>query len=79
MVTPCDEQHSLSLRGGWSCPFLSPVLAALQAHIHSPPSCVFQDSICPPQPSPPLQAACESQPALLTHQLQRYRVPLFHA
>ncbi|XP_036180122.1 serine/threonine-protein kinase SIK3 isoform X1 [Myotis myotis] len=34
----------------------------------------IQDSICPPQPSPPLQAACESQPALLTHQLQRLRI-----
>lgn len=31
----------------------------------------IQDSICPPQPSPPLQVACENQPALLTHQLQR--------
>ncbi|XP_047549692.1 serine/threonine-protein kinase SIK3 isoform X6 [Lutra lutra] len=38
----------------------------LQQHI--------QDSICPPQPSPPLQAACENQPALLTHQLQRLRI-----
>ncbi|XP_005271541.2 serine/threonine-protein kinase SIK3 isoform X6 [Pan paniscus] len=34
----------------------------------------IQDSICPPQPSPPLQAACENQPALLTHQLQRLRI-----
>ncbi|XP_036284215.1 serine/threonine-protein kinase SIK3 isoform X5 [Pipistrellus kuhlii] len=34
----------------------------------------IQDSICPPQPSPPLQGACESQPALLTHQLQRLRI-----
>ncbi|XP_035317503.1 serine/threonine-protein kinase SIK3 isoform X1 [Cricetulus griseus] len=33
----------------------------------------IQDSICPPQPSPPLQAACENQPALLT-QLQRLRI-----
>ncbi|XP_060035984.1 serine/threonine-protein kinase SIK3 isoform X3 [Erinaceus europaeus] len=33
----------------------------------------IQDSICP-QPSPPLQAACENQPALLTHQLQRLRI-----
>ncbi|KAB1254827.1 Serine/threonine-protein kinase SIK3 [Camelus dromedarius] len=32
----------------------------------------IQDSICPPQPSPPLQAACENQPALLTHQLQSH-------
>ncbi|XP_032283617.1 serine/threonine-protein kinase SIK3 isoform X5 [Phoca vitulina] len=38
----------------------------LQQHI--------QDSICPPQPPPPLQAACENQPALLTHQLQRLRI-----
>ncbi|XP_051704967.2 serine/threonine-protein kinase SIK3 isoform X4 [Oryctolagus cuniculus] len=34
----------------------------------------IQDSICPPQPSPPLQASCENQPALLTHQLQRLRI-----
>ncbi|XP_072678249.1 serine/threonine-protein kinase SIK3 isoform X9 [Canis lupus baileyi] len=34
----------------------------------------IQDSICPPQPSSPLQAACENQPALLTHQLQRLRI-----
>nr|XP_013010948.1 serine/threonine-protein kinase SIK3 isoform X3 [Cavia porcellus] len=34
----------------------------------------IQDSLCPPQPSPPLQAACENQPALLTHQLQRLRI-----
>uniref|UniRef100_A0AC11CNI5 SIK family kinase 3 n=1 Tax=Ovis aries TaxID=9940 RepID=A0AC11CNI5_SHEEP len=34
----------------------------------------IQDSICAPQPSPPLQAACENQPALLTHQLQRLRI-----
>ncbi|KAM5319178.1 serine/threonine-protein kinase SIK3 isoform 2-T2 [Glossophaga mutica] len=34
----------------------------------------IQDSICPPQPSPPLQATCENQPALLTHQLQRLRI-----
>ncbi|XP_048199852.1 serine/threonine-protein kinase SIK3 isoform X4 [Perognathus longimembris pacificus] len=34
----------------------------------------IQDSICPPQPSPPLQAVCENQPALLTHQLQRLRI-----
>nr|KAF6467756.1 SIK family kinase 3 [Rousettus aegyptiacus] len=34
----------------------------------------IQDSICPPQPSPPHQAACENQPALLTHQLQRLRI-----
>ncbi|XP_061296384.1 serine/threonine-protein kinase SIK3 isoform X3 [Bos javanicus] len=34
----------------------------------------IQDSICSPQPSPPLQAACENQPALLTHQLQRLRI-----
>uniref|UniRef100_A0A8C6GYI4 Serine/threonine-protein kinase SIK3 n=1 Tax=Mus spicilegus TaxID=10103 RepID=A0A8C6GYI4_MUSSI len=34
----------------------------------------IQDSICPPQPSPPLQVACENQPALLTHQLQRLRI-----
>ncbi|KAM7085133.1 serine/threonine-protein kinase SIK3 isoform 3-T3 [Molossus nigricans] len=34
----------------------------------------MQDSVCPPQPSPPLQAACDSQPALLTHQLQRLRI-----
>ncbi|XP_055963676.1 serine/threonine-protein kinase SIK3 isoform X2 [Sorex fumeus] len=34
----------------------------------------LQDSICPPQPSPPLQAPGESQPALLTHQLQRLRI-----
>ncbi|XP_030744241.1 serine/threonine-protein kinase SIK3 isoform X1 [Echinops telfairi] len=34
----------------------------------------IQESICPPQPSPPLQAACENQPALLTHQLQRLRI-----
>ncbi|XP_036921568.1 serine/threonine-protein kinase SIK3 isoform X3 [Sturnira hondurensis] len=33
----------------------------------------IQDSICP-QPSPPLQATCENQPALLTHQLQRLRI-----
>ncbi|KFW77395.1 Serine/threonine-protein kinase SIK3, partial [Phalacrocorax carbo] len=31
----------------------------------------IQDCIRPPQPSPPLQAPCENQPALLTHQLQR--------
>ncbi|XP_053449222.1 serine/threonine-protein kinase SIK3 isoform X7 [Nycticebus coucang] len=34
----------------------------------------IQDSICPPQPSPPLQTACENQPTLLTHQLQRLRI-----
>ncbi|XP_025067736.1 serine/threonine-protein kinase SIK3 isoform X4 [Alligator sinensis] len=34
----------------------------------------IQDCIRPPQPSPPLQAACENQPALLTHQLQRLRI-----
>ncbi|XP_038609312.1 LOW QUALITY PROTEIN: serine/threonine-protein kinase SIK3 [Tachyglossus aculeatus] len=34
----------------------------------------IQDCICPPQPSPPLQSACENQPALLTHQLQRLRI-----
>ncbi|KAJ7423635.1 Serine/threonine-protein kinase SIK3 [Pitangus sulphuratus] len=34
----------------------------------------IQDCIRPPQPSPPLQAPCESQPALLTHQLQRLRI-----
>ncbi|CAH2320218.1 serine threonine- kinase SIK3 isoform X1 [Pelobates cultripes] len=39
----------------------------------------LQDCICPPQPSPPLQTstvapACENQPALLTHQLQRLRI-----
>ncbi|XP_057603800.1 serine/threonine-protein kinase SIK3 isoform X2 [Hippopotamus amphibius kiboko] len=34
----------------------------------------IQDSICPPQPSPPLQATSENQPALLTHQLQRLRI-----
>ncbi|XP_010216826.1 PREDICTED: serine/threonine-protein kinase SIK3 [Tinamus guttatus] len=34
----------------------------------------IQDCIRPPQPSPPLQAPCENQPALLTHQLQRLRI-----
>ncbi|XP_074160284.1 serine/threonine-protein kinase SIK3 isoform X6 [Sminthopsis crassicaudata] len=34
----------------------------------------IQDCIRPPQPSPPLQATCENQPALLTHQLQRLRI-----
>ncbi|XP_061449408.1 serine/threonine-protein kinase SIK3 isoform X2 [Rhineura floridana] len=34
----------------------------------------IQDCVCPPQPSPPLQAPGESQPALLTHQLQRLRI-----
>ncbi|NWX94001.1 SIK3 kinase, partial [Nothoprocta pentlandii] len=34
----------------------------------------MQDCIRPPQPSPPLQAPCENQPALLTHQLQRLRI-----
>uniref|UniRef100_A0A8C5WMT3 non-specific serine/threonine protein kinase n=1 Tax=Leptobrachium leishanense TaxID=445787 RepID=A0A8C5WMT3_9ANUR len=39
----------------------------------------LQDCICPPQSSPPLQTsnvapACENQPALLTHQLQRLRI-----
>ncbi|XP_053308607.1 serine/threonine-protein kinase SIK3 [Spea bombifrons] len=43
----------------------------LQQHI--------QDCICSTQPSPPLQTstmapACENQPALLTHQLQRLRI-----
>ncbi|XP_053547361.1 serine/threonine-protein kinase SIK3 [Bombina bombina] len=45
----------------------------LQHHIQ------VQDCTRPPQPSPPLQAStiapsCESQPALLTHQLQRLRI-----
>ncbi|KAJ7305199.1 hypothetical protein JRQ81_011108, partial [Phrynocephalus forsythii] len=34
----------------------------------------IQDCVCPPQPSPPLQAPGENQPALLTHQLQRLRI-----
>uniref|UniRef100_A0A670JZ40 non-specific serine/threonine protein kinase n=1 Tax=Podarcis muralis TaxID=64176 RepID=A0A670JZ40_PODMU len=34
----------------------------------------IQDCVRPPQPSPPLQAPGESQPALLTHQLQRLRI-----
>ncbi|KAM3830493.1 serine/threonine-protein kinase SIK3 isoform 3-T3 [Vipera latastei] len=34
----------------------------------------IQDCIRPPQPSPPLQAASENQPALLTHQLQRLQI-----
>uniref|UniRef100_A0A8D0GIA4 non-specific serine/threonine protein kinase n=1 Tax=Sphenodon punctatus TaxID=8508 RepID=A0A8D0GIA4_SPHPU len=34
----------------------------------------IQDCIRPPQPSPPLQAPGENQPALLTHQLQRLRI-----
>ncbi|XP_063167107.1 serine/threonine-protein kinase SIK3 isoform X3 [Candoia aspera] len=34
----------------------------------------IQDCIRPPQPSPPLQATSENQPALLTHQLQRLQI-----
>ncbi|XP_032085143.1 serine/threonine-protein kinase SIK3 isoform X2 [Thamnophis elegans] len=34
----------------------------------------IQDCIRPPQPSTPLQAASENQPALLTHQLQRLQI-----
>uniref|UniRef100_A0A8C5WV43 non-specific serine/threonine protein kinase n=1 Tax=Laticauda laticaudata TaxID=8630 RepID=A0A8C5WV43_LATLA len=34
----------------------------------------IQDCIRPPQPSPPLQAGSENQPALLTHQLQRLQI-----
>nr|XP_056716405.1 serine/threonine-protein kinase SIK3 [Euleptes europaea] len=34
----------------------------------------LQDCVRPPQPSPPLQAPGENQPALLTHQLQRLRI-----
>ncbi|XP_060106904.1 serine/threonine-protein kinase SIK3 isoform X2 [Heteronotia binoei] len=34
----------------------------------------LQDCVRPAQPSPPLQAPGENQPALLTHQLQRLRI-----
>ncbi|KAH0623367.1 hypothetical protein JD844_031637 [Phrynosoma platyrhinos] len=41
---------------------------------HSSIKQLQQDCVCPPQPSPPLQAPGENQPALLTHQLQRLRI-----